>query len=115
MRAKSLTVEEIRELAKASKLSRFYNTRRWRVLSKEVIAENNNECYRCKQAGKYRRAEVVHHVMELKSHPELAYSKKYVDFTDGTVHLQLMPLCRQCHEEIHGRVPGLHALTPERW
>lgn len=107
---------QIKEMIKKNDLSAFYNDTYWRKLSHEIIKENNNECYICKQNKKYSRAVLVHHVNHLKKRPNLAYCKTY---TDGTgEHIQLMPLCHDCHEMMHQR--GMYKITQkftntERW
>ena len=102
-----LTVNEIKKLILTGRTDLFYKDYTWRKLSQEVIAENNNECYQCKLMGKYTRAKLVHHVKHLKEYPELAYDRVYTD-CEG-VHMQLMPLCFNCHERIHER--GLYVPT----
>lgn len=107
---------QIVQLIKTDNLKQFYNDRYWRKLSHAIIAENHNECYLCKQQGKYKRAILVHHVRHLREHPELAYSCFFFD-EDGK-HIQLMPLCYNCHERIHER--GIYVINhgfinDERW
>lgn len=67
----------------------------------KVIAENHKECYQCRLQGKYTRAKLAHHVKPLKDYPELAYCRVYSD--EEGEHIQLMPLCHNCHEKIHER------------
>lgn len=103
-------------MIKSNDMSKFYNDRYWRNLSHTIIAEHNNECYICKQKKKYSRAVIVHHVSHLKKRPDLAYSRTFRD-SDGE-HIQLMPLCFDCHEAIHER--GIYTKTKrftntERW
>ena len=95
------TVNEIKKLIASGDTKLFYKDYTWRKLALGIIAEHKHECYMCKQHGKYTRATMVHHVEHLKSYPELAYSKTYTD-NDGE-HIQLMPLCHDCHEKIHER------------
>lgn len=111
-----LTITEIQNLIRENKIHDFYNDWDWRKLSHEVIKENRNECYICKQSGKYRRAVLVHHVRHLKQYPELAYSRTYKE--NNKEHIQLMPLCHECHERLHKR--GIYAepkgfTNQEKW
>lgn len=94
----------------------FYDTKEWRRLRAEVLAEDRYECQECKRQGYYRRATHVHHVNYVTLHPELALCKTYVD-DEGNVKRNLISLCRDCHEKIHGyRQPEKPApLTEERW
>lgn len=115
--SKHYTIEELEELTKDGNLSVFYNSTAWRKLSKYVIKTHNNECHYCKKKGKVTRATIVHHVKPLKEFPKFAYSLTYTD-PDGKENLQLIPLCRNCHEAVHHRGAGAvkrDALTPERW
>lgn len=115
---KKYSVAELTEMIISDDTKRFYNSRGWRQLSHDVIAENHNECYKCKQAGKVVEAVLVHHVNELKKRPDLAYSRTYMD-SNEKIQMQLMPLCYDCHEKIHQR--GLYQNveekfeTPENW
>lgn len=95
------TTEQIKKLISNNKLDVFYNDNYWRKLSHDVIAENHNECYRCAENHRVGRAILTHHVKPLKQFPELAYSRYYTDAV-GT-HMQLMPLCYECHEREHKR------------
>lgn len=90
------TAAELRGLIRAGRVSEFYNSWEWRRLSKEVIAAGHNECAECSKAGRYSPAVLVHHVRHLKDAPELAYDRG-----------NLIPLCFDCHERIHGR--GIYA------
>lgn len=65
-----------------------------------VRREQNYECQHCKAMGKQRAASIVHHVNHLREHPELAYSRTYVD-EHGIEHRNLILLCQQCHEAEH--------------
>lgn len=98
------TENQIRDLIVSGDISKFYKDWYWRSLALRIIEENHNECMICKAHGKYTKAKLVHHVKELKHHPELAYSKTYTDCTGE--HMQLMPLCHDCHEKIHDRGAG---------
>ena len=97
-----LTTDQIRQLIDGGRTEEFYNDRGWRKLSKEVIEENHGECLMCKAEKRLTAATVVHHVNYLKARPDLAYSRTYID-EHGEEHMQLMPLCHDCHEKIHER------------
>ena len=110
------TADEIRQLIRNGCEENFYNDRYWRSLSQAVIAEHHGECVMCKYAKRLRPATLVHHVRHLKEYPELAYSRTYT--AEGVEHMQLMPLCHDCHERIHER--GIYALkngysNEEKW
>lgn len=111
------TTEQIRALIAAGCIEAFYNERYWRRLSRKIIREYHGECQMCKAAHRLTRATLVHHVMHLREHPELAYSRTYTDDA-GKEHIQLMPLCHDCHERSHGR--GIYAkaagyTNEEKW
>ena len=114
----------IRELEKAGKLYELYRTTEYRRLRREVLEEHHNECYDCRQRGKYTPAVHVHHDKEVKDYPELAMSKFWYD-KDGK-HLQLIPLWHACHDKRHGRffdgraahekkMAEIEEKYPERW
>lgn len=101
--ARKFTPEEIAEFVRSNRLDLFYNSRYWRRLARAVIAEQNNECQRCKSFGRVGRAAIAHHFKPLRERPDLAYSRYYID-EQGNKQRQLVALCFACHEEIHGRV-----------
>ena len=110
------TISEIKQLIKSGNVHIFYADWTWRTLAARIIKDNHSECQLCKSKGKYTRATMVHHVKHLKEFPELAYSRTYTDDT-GT-HIQLLPLCHDCHEKIHerGRYSGKERFTnEEKW
>ena len=69
---------------------KFYKSTEWRHKRQEILKRDNNECQKCKCAGRYSKAETVHHKRHLKKFPELA-------LMDGN----LESLCYQCHNEEH--------------
>ena len=91
----------------------------WLRERNDVLVGDKHECQKCKAKGKYTRAVLVHHVKHVRSFPELALEKFYID-EDGTRRRQLISLCDQCHDEEHperlkGRIRKKKTLTQERW
>ena len=102
----------------------FYNSSAWKNKRLEILERDHHECHvrrkRLRDAGKEGRllsgrdrkiwpAEEVHHIKELKEHPELAL-----------VDDNLISLCTQCHNLRHGRNPHKFVrrkkrLTEEKW
>lgn len=105
----------IRELEKEGKLYKFYKTKEWLELKKEVLKEAHNECVWCKEKGKISRAEEVHHIKFVKRHPELALSKYYT--YQGKQYRNLIPLCHDCHDKAHERMKykTKKGINDERW
>ena len=101
--SKRYSVEELKQLIADDRLDLFYNSRAWRQLARDVKQAQNNECQRCKARGRYAQASIVHHAQHLREHPDLAYSKCYLD-ERGNKQKQLIALCFACHEEVHGRM-----------
>lgn len=88
----------------------FYKSREWKRLRAQVLRMDHYECQLHKQRGRYKRANTVHHVLELKDRPDLKTSVWY----EGK--RQLVSLCKDCHEEVHGHRHEMpDPLTPERW
>lgn len=96
-------------------LHSFYNSQQWKQLRKQVLQLDRYECQLCKKHGKYTRATTVHHVNYVKKHPELALEIYYL--WQGKRKRNLLSLCHDCHEEVHGhRKKSLaEPLTEERW
>ena len=94
---------------------KFYQSPEWRHKRAAVITKHNGECEMHRRRGSYARAEMVHHVWYLDKHPELALAEFY--YSGGVKHMQLMPLCHECHEEMHGHrhAKKREPITSERW
>lgn len=105
----------ISKLISENRLEEFYNSKYWRKLRKEVLAEHKGECQICKSRGFYTEANTVHHVQYVRKHPRLALSKTYI--FQGKEYKNLIPLCHDCHEEVHGyrQKEKKKPLTEERW
>lgn len=86
-------------LVKAGDVHPFYVTGEWRRLSAEVLRQDKGECQLCKARGRYRRADLVHHVNHVRRRPELALDMWYAD-QDGAKRKNLVSVCRECHETI---------------
>ena len=63
------------------KADRFYHSKQWKSLSKAVLAKAGYKCALCGGL-----AVEVHHIKDIRSHPELSLDVK-----------NLMPLCTACH------------------
>lgn len=93
----------------------FYLSKEWRRLRKEVLEDDKYECQLHKQRGFYKQANTVHHVKTVEEHPELALEKYYIDECGRRIR-NLISLCKECHEEVHGhRHKPKEYLTEERW
>jgi 5-methylcytosine-specific restriction enzyme A len=89
----SITRERLRwleGLIKQDKLIPFYKCREWRSLRLEALERDNNECQECKRKGKYKRAQNVHHLVEVKDRPDLALTLDNLEC-----------VCIPCHNAIH--------------
>lgn len=111
----------INELIIEDKIYKFYKSKYFRRLRKEVLREQHFECQRCKEKGKLtivkdskKKSGVVHHNKEVREHPELALSKHYID-EQGNKQKQLIVLCNECHEIVHNRFAISEPLNIERW
>ena len=116
-----MTVHEIRALIDAGKVIVFYKSDEWLGLRDEVLEEYHYECQRCLSQGILKRADMVHHVNEIKNRPDLALKKTYID-ADGKEQINLLPLCNQCHNVVHDKFAAWRAAhesekftNEERW
>lgn len=107
---------KLQEKISTDNVDSFYHWKDWEHLRAEVLRMDNHECQICKRKGRYRRADIVHHVKYLKDRPDLALS-----IWDGEER-QLVSVCRQCHEDLHpertvryryGKT--VKPITEERW
>jgi 5-methylcytosine-specific restriction endonuclease McrA len=102
----------------------FYNSKEWKEKRIDILIRDRNECQDCivrirkaveegirltPEDRKVRRATEVHHIQELKEHPELALDDD-----------NLIGLCHTCHDIRHNRHTLVRRkrkkrLTEERW
>ena len=110
-------LKQLQAMIAAGTSDDFYDWTEWKKLRLDVLSMDHNECQFCKQAGRFRRAVIVHHVKHLRDRPDIALSVFDLD----TGERQLISLCRACHEEQHPErgfkrpVISAPALTIERW
>lgn len=99
----------------ANDIHRFYVWGRWKQIRKQVLAMDHGECQRCREQHKYTAATTVHHVNYVRRHPEMALEVWYE--WNGVRKRNLISLCRDCHEAVHGYRKTKHQepLTEERW
>jgi len=117
-------VSWIEYLISVDKLYLFYHSKHFKAVKREVLREQHYECQRCKAEGRLtivketiKRSGVVHHEQYVRSHPELALSKYYID-KYGNKQRNLIVLCNECHEIVHDRFsvePRKQILNEERW
>lgn len=91
----------IKRLIKADKIQLFYYSEDWKELREDVLDFFHHECQECLKRGDYTKADCVHHVNHVTSHPEMALSKWYYDFETGETKSNLVPLCNACHNQAH--------------
>ena len=114
----------VREKMTDREAKAFYNAAAWKHKRMQILERDHYECQDCRKrlkdavaAGhilqgedrKIRRAEEVHHIIELKEHPEL-----------GLEDDNLISLCVKCHNLRHGRTPRRFQrkkkfVSKERW
>lgn len=97
---------------------RFYKWRKWLRVRREVLELDKFECQRCRNIyHRYRKATTVHHVNPLKERPELSLEIWYRDPATHKERRNLLSLCHDCHEEVHGyrKREDIEPLTQERW
>lgn len=114
----------INHLISINRLDKFYHSKYFKKVKREVLREGHYECAMCKEQGKLtivkpeiKRSGVVHHVQEVRKRPELALSKYYID-EFNVKHKNLIILCNPCHEIIHDRfstLPKKEELNEEKW
>lgn len=88
-----MTTEEIIHLIQTNNLMKFYKSKSWKDLRKQALERDHYECQSCKRKGRYRKAKNVHHIKEVKTHPELALDLDNLEC-----------ICIQCHNEEHKRL-----------
>lgn len=104
----------INSLITSNELWRFYSSKYWIKLSREVLKEQHYECQECLKKGILTKANTVHHVNFLKDRPDLALSKYFID-DQGHKQKQLIAICFNCHNKVHNRFIKQEPLNEERW
>lgn len=89
-------------------LMKFYKSKEWLALRMQALQRDNNECQECKRRGRYHKAENVHHIKEVKTHPHLSLTLSNLEC-----------LCIKCHNEVHDRTSKKQYqpkfMNEERW
>lgn len=82
----------------------------WEKIRQRVFEIDHGECVRCNHKvfdsgvpKKITKATVAHHIFEVEKYPEYKYDI-YVKIGE-TTYRNIVSLCRDCHETIHGRNP----------
>ena len=115
--SRSDSLLHLQDLLDAGREVVWYNSAAWKSVREAVLRMDHHECQRCKARGRYRRAELVHHVQHLQDRPDLALSV----YDPDTGKRQLLSVCWRCHEELHPeralqpRRPAAKPVTEERW
>lgn len=97
-----MTTEDVIKALNDNKAYKIYKCAEFTRLKKRILEKNHFECALCKENNKITRANTVHHIQEVKKHPELAFEEFYID-RDGIKQKNLIPLCFDCHNAIHER------------
>lgn len=93
----------INDLIANDNIVAFYASEDWKELRDDVLDHFHHECQECLKKGTYTKADCVHHVHEVRQHPEMALSKYYIDI-EGNRQYNLVPLCNQCHNHVHDKL-----------
>lgn len=110
MRSEKELSEWIRTLIETNELWRFYKSKEWINLKRQVLRENHYECAECKRQGKLTRYDIdkcgrlklistVHHAKHVRQYPELAMSRTFS--YKGKIYNNLIPVCKACHNRLH--------------
>ena len=65
------------------------------------MKDAHNECQHCLRDGIYTRAEMVHHINEVRKRPDLALTREFIDPITNEKIINLVALCNSCHEKEH--------------
>lgn len=85
--------KEVRNNNSNIKYKKFYDSSAWRLLSDIIYIKYNGLCIYCLiEYGLIVDADTIHHITELKE-----------DWSKRLEEDNLMPLCHDCHNKIHGR------------
>ena len=91
-------IHELKDMIASDRVVLFYNRSAWKHLSRTVMEYDRFECQECKKKGKYKKADLVHHVNHLKDRPDMALTFWYEE--NGERKRNLVSVCRDCHETV---------------
>ena len=77
-----LRLRELAALLQSGEEWRFYSWGEWRACRREVLRLDRYECQRCKAAGRYGRADIVHHI-EPVSYTHLDVYKRQIRYDEA--------------------------------
>lgn len=106
----------VEQFINQNEIHKFYASKEWRKLRREVLRESKYECQVCKQKGFYTKANHVHHNKTVREFPMFALSKTY-EF-QGMTYQNLVAVCKECHETVCHPDRFKHdkkQLNEERW
>lgn len=86
-------------------LWKFYKSKEFVKLKNNILKKQHYECQICREQGIITRADTVHHVQYVRSHPELALSEFF--YANGKRCRNLIAVCKSCHNKLH-REKGYH-------
>lgn len=81
---------KMRDQYKDVAIKRFRNSKWWKIKVKQIMKDYHYQCQLCKYNGIDRVADEVHHIIPLS-----------VDFEKRLDDNNLIPLCEQCHDDVH--------------
>lgn len=76
----------------------FYNSKAWHTCRNSYYERVGGLCEDCLAEGRFTRAEIIHHIVELT--PD--------NINDPSItlnHANLRAVCRECHSKAHGLRP----------
>ena|SRR5690625_2340941 len=75
-------------------IDKFYRSKDWLAVRKLALERDNYLCRRCLSIGELKQADVVHHIIEIKT-----------DWSMRLVLNNLESLCHACHNAHHKTSP----------
>ncbi len=99
--------QELNTLILNGEFMKFYKSKEWMQLRLKALKRDNFECQLCKDAGRYHKAENVHHMKEIKTYPHLSLTLSNLQY-----------LCVTCHNKVHDRLESIRVpkfINEERW
>lgn len=85
-------ISYIKRLEKEGRLYKFYQSKEFKKLRKQVIKNSHGECQEClkKHPRRLTKGTIVHHIKHVDKYPELALSIENLEL-----------VCSRCHWELH--------------
>ena len=78
------------QYVREDEIVKFYHSREWKRVREIVLIRDNYLCQHCLKENNIKAAEIVHHMVEIKT-----------DWSKRLIIKNMVSLCNSCHNQLH--------------